>query len=89
MGETKMRTIACRAATVARSLRIFQAPGFIVRNHILTGPSADIDFPKAVEAGGSHEMEMKRLKPSNSTGLVNQGSQSRKVTNYTIFRRRN
>jgi hypothetical protein len=49
-----MRTIACRAATVARSLRIFQTPGFIVRNHILTGPSADIDFPKAVEAGGSH-----------------------------------
>jgi len=30
-----------------RSLRIFQTPGFIVGNHILTGPSADIDFPKA------------------------------------------
>jgi hypothetical protein len=30
-----MRTIACRAATVALSLRIFQTPGFIVRNHIL------------------------------------------------------
>ena len=57
-----MRTIACRTATVARSLRIFQTPGFIVRNHIQTGPSADI-------------------------GLVNQGSQSHKVTNYTIFRR--
>jgi hypothetical protein len=71
-----------------RALRILQTPGFIVRNRIPTGPSADIDFPKAVEAGGSHEMEMKRLKPSNSTGLVNQGSQSRKVTNYTIFRRR-
>jgi hypothetical protein len=49
-----MRTIACRAATIARCLRIFQTPGFIVRNLILTGPSADIDFPKAVEAGGSH-----------------------------------
>jgi hypothetical protein len=49
-----MRTIACRAATVARSLRIFQTPGFIVHNHILTGPSADIGFPKAVEAGRSH-----------------------------------
>ena len=49
-----MHTIACPTATVARSLRIFQTPGFIVRNHILMGPSADIDFPKAVEAGGSH-----------------------------------
>ncbi len=33
---------------LARSLRIFQTPGFIVGNHILTGQSADIDFPKAV-----------------------------------------
>ena len=82
-----MRTIACRAATVARSLRIFQTPWFIVRNHILTGPSADVDFPKAVEAGGSHSIELKRLNPSNSTGLINQRSQSHKVTNYTIFRR--
>ena len=49
-----MRTIACRATTVALSLRIFQTPGLIVRDHILMGPSADIDFPKAVEAGGSH-----------------------------------
>jgi hypothetical protein len=29
---------------------MFQTPGFIVGNHILTGPSADIDFPKAVAA---------------------------------------
>jgi protein-disulfide isomerase len=35
---------------LARSLRIFQTPGFIVGNHILTGPSADIDFPTAVAA---------------------------------------
>jgi predicted DsbA family dithiol-disulfide isomerase len=35
---------------LARSLRISQTPGFIVGNHILTGPSADIDFPKAVAA---------------------------------------
>ena len=35
---------------LARSLRIFQTPGFIVGNHILTGPSADMDFPKAVAA---------------------------------------
>ena len=82
-----MRTIACRAATIARSLRIFQTSGFIVRDHILTGPSADIDFPTAVEAGGWRSIKLKRLKPSNSTGLVNQGSQSHKVTNDTIFRR--
>jgi protein-disulfide isomerase len=35
---------------LARSLRIFQTPGFVVGNHILTGPSADIDFQKAVAA---------------------------------------
>jgi len=35
---------------LARSLRIFQTPGFIVGNHILTGPSAEIDFLKAVAA---------------------------------------
>jgi protein-disulfide isomerase len=35
---------------LARSLRIFQTPGFIVGNHIMTGLSADIDFPKAVAA---------------------------------------
>lgn len=35
---------------LARSLRIFQTPGFIVGNHILTGASADIDFPKIVAA---------------------------------------
>jgi protein-disulfide isomerase len=35
---------------LARSLRIFQTPGFIVGNHILTGASADIDFPMAVAA---------------------------------------
>jgi protein-disulfide isomerase len=35
---------------LARSLRIFQTPAFIVGNHILTGPSADIDFTKAAAA---------------------------------------
>ena len=35
---------------LARSLRIFQTPGFIIGNHILTGPSEDMDFPKAVAA---------------------------------------
>ena len=43
-------TTRCR--NNARSLRIFQTAGLIVRDHILMGPSADIDFPKAVEAGG-------------------------------------
>ena len=38
---------------LARSLRIFQTPGFIVGAHILTGPSADIDFPKVVAAARS------------------------------------
>jgi protein-disulfide isomerase len=33
---------------LARALRLFQTPSFIVGNHILTGPSAQIDFPKAV-----------------------------------------
>ena len=33
---------------LARSLRIFGTPGFIVDNHIVTTPSAEIDFPKLV-----------------------------------------
>jgi protein-disulfide isomerase len=35
---------------LARSLRIFGTPAFIVGDHIQTGPSAEIDFPKAVAA---------------------------------------
>ena len=35
---------------LARSLRIFQTPGFIVDDHILTDPSAQIDFPRVVAA---------------------------------------
>lgn len=35
---------------LARALRLFQTPAFIVGNHILTGPSAQIDFPRAVAA---------------------------------------
>jgi protein-disulfide isomerase len=34
---------------LARALRIFQTPGFVVGDHILTGPSAQIDFPAAIE----------------------------------------
>ena len=33
---------------LARGLRIFETPGFIVGTHMLTEPSAQIDFPKAV-----------------------------------------
>jgi protein-disulfide isomerase len=40
---------------LARALRIFQTPGFIVGTHILTGPSAQIDFPAAISAArGQH-----------------------------------
>ena len=35
---------------LARGLRLFQTPAFIVGTHILTGPSAEIDFPKAIAA---------------------------------------
>jgi predicted DsbA family dithiol-disulfide isomerase len=35
---------------LARGLRLFQTPAFIVGTHILTGPSAQIDFPRAVAA---------------------------------------
>jgi protein-disulfide isomerase len=33
---------------LARGLRIFQTPTFIVGDHILTGPSAQIDFPVVI-----------------------------------------
>ncbi|HTV50665.1 MAG TPA: DsbA family protein [Steroidobacteraceae bacterium] len=33
---------------LARGLRIFQTPGFVVADHILTGPSAQIDFPAVI-----------------------------------------
>ncbi len=33
---------------LARGLRIFQTPGFVVNDHILTGPSAQIDFPAVI-----------------------------------------
>jgi protein-disulfide isomerase len=35
---------------LARALRIFQTPGFVVGSHILTGPSAQIDFPTIISA---------------------------------------
>ena len=35
---------------LARAIRAFQTPTFIVNDHLLTGASADIDFPKVVAA---------------------------------------
>ena len=35
---------------LARGLRLFQTPSFIVGNHVLTGLSAEIDFPREVAA---------------------------------------
>lgn len=35
---------------LARALRIFQTPGFVVGTHILTEPSAQIDFPAVISA---------------------------------------
>jgi protein-disulfide isomerase len=35
---------------LARALRIFQTPGFVVGDHILTGPSAEINFPAVFAA---------------------------------------
>jgi protein-disulfide isomerase len=35
---------------LARNIRVFQTPAFIVDNHLLTEPSAEIDFPKIVAA---------------------------------------
>jgi hypothetical protein len=35
---------------LARALRIFQTPTFIIGGHIVTQPSAQIDFPALVAA---------------------------------------
>ncbi len=35
---------------LARGLRVFQTPAFVVQDHILTGPSAEIDFPSVIAA---------------------------------------
>ena len=39
---------------LARGLRIFQTPAFVVGDHILTGPSAEIDFPAVIAAARTH-----------------------------------
>jgi protein-disulfide isomerase len=35
---------------LARAIRVFQTPAFVVGNHLLTESSAEIDFPKVVAA---------------------------------------
>jgi 2-hydroxychromene-2-carboxylate isomerase len=35
---------------LARAIRVFGTPAFIVNNHLITEPSAKIDFPKLVAA---------------------------------------
>jgi len=39
---------------LARALRIFQTPSFIVGDRILTGPSAEIDFPVVIGEARRH-----------------------------------
>jgi protein-disulfide isomerase len=39
---------------LARAIRAFQTPTFIVNDRLLTGASADIDFPKVVAAARTH-----------------------------------
>jgi len=39
---------------LARALRIFQTPGFVVGDHILTGPSAEIDFTAVIGEARRH-----------------------------------
>jgi protein-disulfide isomerase len=40
---------------LARALRIFETPGFIVGGHMLTGLSAEIEFPKVVAAARANK----------------------------------
>jgi protein-disulfide isomerase len=39
---------------LARALRIFDTPGFVVNDHLVTGPSAQIDFPKVIAEARAH-----------------------------------
>jgi len=39
---------------LARALRIFDTPGFIVGDRVLIGPSAQIDFPKVIADARAH-----------------------------------
>jgi protein-disulfide isomerase len=50
---------------LARGLRIFQSPAFIVGDHILTGPSAQIDFPAVISAARRQRLGL-AVHPSES-----------------------
>ena len=52
---------------LARSLRIFQTPAFIVGDHILTGPSAQIDFPAVI--GEARRQRLGRAVHHSETAL--------------------
>lgn len=50
MEDPKIQEAVYTNLNLARSLRIFQTPTFIVNNHIQTEASASLDFPKLVAA---------------------------------------
>ncbi len=50
MNSSKITDEIIANFNLARGLRIFQTPGFVVGDHILTGPSAQIDFPAVIAA---------------------------------------
>ena len=52
---------------LARGLRIFQTPAFIVGDHILTGPSAQIDFPAVI--GEARRQRLGRAVHHSETAL--------------------
>lgn len=51
---------------LARGLRIFQSPAFIVGDHILAGPSAQIDFPAVISA--ARQQRLGRAVHSSESG---------------------
>src|SRR5215471_4121524 len=52
---------------LARGLRIFQTPGFVVGDHVLTGPSAQIDFAAAIRE--ARQQRLSSVAHRSETGL--------------------
>jgi len=52
---------------LARGLRIFQTPAFVVGDHILTGPSGQIDFPAVISE--ARRQQLRRTVHRSGTGL--------------------
>jgi len=52
---------------LARGLRIFQSPAFVVGDHILTGPSAQIDFPAVISE--ARQQRLSSVAHRSETGL--------------------